>query len=206
VIARHYRPAAPLSHFVDLFWYYAGHVREHSKERLLPTGTLELVINLHEDEVRTYDPDNTDICHRLPGSVVVGVHSRYFVLDTSEQNDVIGIHFKPGGAFPFLAPPMDEFRNAHVALDAVWGSGVGVLPRGKRVGVTPLLYGLLLPSGNDAARVLAQNVGGTIPRFVRLMNERARQLGLTCTHFAGPDGYSDANRSCPRDLAEKTAG
>ena len=81
------------------------------------------------------------------------------------------------------------------------GSGVGVLPRGKRVGVTPLLYGLLLPSGNDAARVLAQNVGGTIPRFVRLMNERARQLGLTCTHFVGPDGYSDANRSCPRDLA-----
>jgi D-alanyl-D-alanine carboxypeptidase len=81
------------------------------------------------------------------------------------------------------------------------GSGVGLLPRGRRVGVTPLLYGLLLPSGNDAARVLAQNVGGTIPRFVRLMNERARQLGLTCTRFAGPDGYSDANHSCPRDLA-----
>src|SRR5205807_9859125 len=40
-----------------------------------------------------------------------------------------------------------------------------------RVGVTPLLYGLLLPSGNDAARVLAQNVGGTIPRFVRLRSE-----------------------------------
>jgi D-alanyl-D-alanine carboxypeptidase len=81
------------------------------------------------------------------------------------------------------------------------GSGVGLLPRGKRVGVTPLLYGLLLPSGNDAARVLAQNVGGTIPRFVRLMNQRAQQLGLTCTHFVGPDGYSDDNRSCPRDLA-----
>lgn len=127
VIARHYRPAAPLSNFVDLFWHYSGQVREHSKERLLPTGTLELVINLHEDEVRTYDADNTAICHRLPGSVVVGVHSRYFVLDTSEQTNVIGIHFKPGGAFPFLAPPVDEFRNAHVALDAVWGSGVGVL-------------------------------------------------------------------------------
>ena len=81
------------------------------------------------------------------------------------------------------------------------GSGVGLLPRGRRVGVTPLLYGLLLPSGNDAARVLAQNVGGTIPRFVRLMNERAHQLGLTCTHFVGPDGYNDANTSCPRDLA-----
>jgi D-alanyl-D-alanine carboxypeptidase len=93
--------------------------------------------------------------------------------------------------------------TAHVTRAALryQGSGVGLLPNGRRVGVTPLLYGLMLPSGNDAARVLAQNVGGTIPRFVRLMNERARQLGLTCTHFVGPDGYSDANRSCPRDLA-----
>lgn len=82
------------------------------------------------------------------------------------------------------------------------GSGVGLLPRGKRVGLVPLLYGLMLPSGNDAARVLAQDVGrGSIPRFVALMNQRARQLGLTCTHFAGPDGYDDANRSCPQDLA-----
>ncbi len=125
MIARHYRPAAPLSTFVDLFWYYSGFDRPHTKERLLPTGTIELVINLRENQVRTYDPDHIDICHRFPGSVVIGAHSRYFVLDTAEQADVIGIHFKPGGAFPFLAPPADEFRDAHVALDATWGaSGV----------------------------------------------------------------------------------
>lgn len=82
------------------------------------------------------------------------------------------------------------------------GSGVGQLPRGKRVGVLPLLYGLMLPSGNDAARVLAQDMGrGSIPAFVASMNQRARQLGLPCTRFVGPDGYDDANRSCPRDLA-----
>jgi serine-type D-Ala-D-Ala carboxypeptidase (penicillin-binding protein 5/6) len=101
-------------------------------------------------------------------------------------------------------PPTATARITRAALH-YQGSGVGLLPRGKRVSVTPLLYGLLLPSGNDAARVLAQNVGGTIPRFVRLMNERARQLGLTCTHFVGPDGYSDGNRSCPRDLARLAA-
>ena len=120
-VARHYRPPAPLSAHVDLFWYYAGFVRGHAKERLLPTGTIELVINLHEDEVRTYDPDNLERCIRHPGSVVVGIHTRYFVLDTEEQNNVIGIHFRPGGAFPFLAPPADEFRNTHVDLEAIWG-------------------------------------------------------------------------------------
>lgn len=127
MIARHYRPAAPLSAFVDLFWYYSGFVRPHAKERLLPTGTVELVVNLREDQVRTYDPDNTEVCRHHPGSVVIGAHSRFFVLDTTEQNDVIGIHFKPGGAFPFLAPPVDEFRDAHVGLDAIWGMGAAQL-------------------------------------------------------------------------------
>jgi serine-type D-Ala-D-Ala carboxypeptidase (penicillin-binding protein 5/6) len=84
------------------------------------------------------------------------------------------------------------------------GSGVGLLPANRRVPAEPLLYGLLLPSGNDAARVLAQNVGGTIPRFVRMMNARARELGLRCSHFTDPSGYDDRNRSCPRDLAKLT--
>lgn len=120
-VARHHRPAAPLSAYVDLIWYYRGFSRGHAKERLLPTGVAELVINLHEDEVRTYDPDNLDRCIRHPGSVVVGVHTRYFVLDTEEQINVIGVHFRPGGAFPFLAPPAHELRDEHVDLEAIWG-------------------------------------------------------------------------------------
>src|SRR5581483_3049375 len=59
------------------------------------------------------------------------------------------------------------------------GSGVGLLPRGKRVPLLALLYGLLLPSGNDAAIALADHVAGTQGRFVRLMNERARQMHLS---------------------------
>jgi D-alanyl-D-alanine carboxypeptidase (penicillin-binding protein 5/6) len=81
------------------------------------------------------------------------------------------------------------------------GSGVGVLPRGRRVPLEPLLNGLLLVSGNDAAIALAVHVAGSERRFVALMNERARRLGLRCTHFADSHGLSGANRSCARDLA-----
>jgi D-alanyl-D-alanine carboxypeptidase (penicillin-binding protein 5/6) len=82
------------------------------------------------------------------------------------------------------------------------GSGVGLLPRGKRIRVRTMLYGLLLPSGNDAAIALAQRAGGTVRRFVRLMNARARTLGLTCTRFSSPSGFRDAgNHSCAADLA-----
>ena len=82
------------------------------------------------------------------------------------------------------------------------GSGVGLLPRGKSIPVRTMLYGLLLPSGNDAAIALAQRAGGTVHRFVRLMNARARALGLICTRFSTPSGFRDAgNHSCAADLA-----
>jgi D-alanyl-D-alanine carboxypeptidase (penicillin-binding protein 5/6) len=82
------------------------------------------------------------------------------------------------------------------------GSGVGLLPRGKAIQLRTMLYGLLLPSGNDAAIALAQRAGGTVRRFVALMNARARAMGLLCTHFTSPSGFRDrGNHSCAADLA-----
>jgi D-alanyl-D-alanine carboxypeptidase len=82
------------------------------------------------------------------------------------------------------------------------GSKVGVLPLGRHVRLESMLYGLLLPSGNDAADALAQRVSGTISRFVVRMNAEAAKLGLGCTRFASPSGYYDAgNVSCAADLA-----
>jgi D-alanyl-D-alanine carboxypeptidase len=81
------------------------------------------------------------------------------------------------------------------------GSGVGLLPKGKHVTVKALMYGLLLPSGNDAAIALADHVAHTRKRFVAMMNAKARSLGLRCTRFASPHGLEPGNRSCPADLA-----
>jgi serine-type D-Ala-D-Ala carboxypeptidase (penicillin-binding protein 5/6) len=84
------------------------------------------------------------------------------------------------------------------------GSGVGLLPKGKRVRLETLLNGLLLVSGNDAAIALAVHVSGSERRFVRLMNRRAREWGLQCTRFASSHGLEAGNRSCARDLAVLT--
>src|SRR5215208_6616015 len=82
------------------------------------------------------------------------------------------------------------------------GSGVGVLPKGKKVSLKDLFYGLLLVSGNDAAIALAQHDSRTVPAFVRRMNRWRERLGLRCTHFSSPSGILDQrNYSCPRDLA-----
>jgi len=115
-------PGAPLLRFVDLFWYYAGLTQPHKKERLLPEGSTELIINLRENQCRVYDRERQDEFQSFPGALVAGPHSNFFVIDTAGQAEVIGIHFKPGGAFPFFKLPADELQNLHAGLDALWGS------------------------------------------------------------------------------------
>jgi D-alanyl-D-alanine carboxypeptidase (penicillin-binding protein 5/6) len=96
--------------------------------------------------------------------------------------------------------------DAHVlvtrqAVEAA-GSKVGVLPLGRHVRLETMLYGLLLPSGNDAAMALAQRVAGTASRFVKRMNAEAAKLGMGCTRYASPSGYvNHGNYSCAADLA-----
>lgn len=117
----HHLPAWPLSDFVALLWLYEGYQQPHKKERLLPDGSMELVINLKEDRIRLYDPHDTDRFQTLRGPLLVGAHSEYFVIDTAEQHTVAGVHFKPGGAFPFLGLPARQFHNVRMPLNDLWG-------------------------------------------------------------------------------------
>lgn len=73
---------------------------------------------------------------------------------------------------------------------------------GEEVSVRDLLYGLMLPSGNDAALVLADYVGGGISGFVEKMNAKAAALGCADTHFANPHGLYDPDHyTTARDMA-----
>ena len=76
-------------------------------------------------------------------------------------------------------------------LAASTDSTVMGLEPGQRLSVRDLLYGLLLPSGNDAAIAIAEYVSGDVPAFVSLMNQRVQQSGLSATHFTNPHGLDD---------------
>ncbi len=83
----------------------------------------------------------------------------------------------------------------------VEGSSMGLLA-GDKVTLHDLLYGLMLASGNDAANVIAFVLGGTVNGFVKLMNEKARALGLENTNFVTPSGLdADGHYTTARDLA-----
>jgi D-alanyl-D-alanine carboxypeptidase len=73
---------------------------------------------------------------------------------------------------------------------------------GEKLTLRELLYGLLLPSGNDAAIAIADAVGGSESHFVSMMNDQAKAFGLTHTHFANPHGLdASGHHSSARDLA-----
>jgi AraC-like DNA-binding protein len=122
-----YKPKGAISRCVENFWLYEGYEGEHANERILPTGTIELVINLREDELRIYDADQPEKCSRFSGAVVSGAYRKGFISDSDEEGFIIGIHFKPGGAFPFLDVPVHEIADAHLDLELLWGYSAKLL-------------------------------------------------------------------------------
>jgi len=71
-------------------------------------------------------------------------------------------------------------------------ASMGLIP-GEKLTLEELLYGLMMISGNDAANVIAENLGGRRQVFIALMNEKARLLGLDKTHFYNPHGLDEDN-------------
>ena len=109
---RHRRPGPPLGEFVELLWLCDVDPLPWAQERLLPGGSVELVI---------------DLAPASRKAVVSGPHSRFFLLDTSQRRCLAGVHFKAGGAFAFVAPPLHELRDMVVPLETLWGGVAGEL-------------------------------------------------------------------------------
>ena len=81
------------------------------------------------------------------------------------------------------------------------GENIMGITEGEVYTLEELMYGLLLPSGNDAAYAIAEGVAGSSDRFVEWMNFKAKELGLMNTYFADPSGLDDTTYSTAQDLA-----
>ena len=83
----------------------------------------------------------------------------------------------------------------------VEGTSMGLLP-GDSVSLYELIYGMLLPSGNDAANVTAYYLGGNVENFAKKMNAKAKEIGMDNTNFVTPSGLDDKNHySTAYDMA-----
>lgn len=101
---------------------------------------------------------------------------------------------------------LDESFKVDADAVRVEGSSMG-LKTDSVVTKRMLLYGMMLPSGNDAANAAAVSVAGSTADFVDLMNKKAEQLGLQNTHFVTPSGlddYTNDHYSTAKDMANLT--
>jgi AraC-like DNA-binding protein len=115
----HRVPAPPLDSFIASIWYCENEPGPLALERVLPTGAAQLIVNLKEDQTRLYDSELK--CETTSGTVLSGIQSRYCIIDTSEQECVLGVAFKPGGLAPFFRAPAHETRDADIPLNLLWG-------------------------------------------------------------------------------------
>jgi len=102
---------------------------------------------------------------------------------------------------------LDEYFTVDSEAIKVEGSSMG-LREGDSVSLRTLCYGMMLPSGNDAANAAAVRISGSVEKFVELMNKKADELGLEDTNFVTPSGlddYTDDHYSTAYDMAKLTA-
>jgi D-alanyl-D-alanine carboxypeptidase len=120
---------------------------------------------------------------QLPPASLTKMVTALVALDRAKPSDVLDI----------------KLNGWDLAADD--GSSIMGLEAGMRLSVQDLIYGMMLVSGNDAAIALADGLGGQ-QRFVQLMNDRVRQLGLKNTHFTDADGRdSPGHYSSALDMA-----
>jgi AraC-like DNA-binding protein len=106
VFFKHRRAAGPLSKFVELFWYWSGHPRTFEYERILPMPAVELVIKLEGAGA---------------WAGLSGPRSESFIIERRDSDCLLGVHFKSGGAFPFLRCAYGELHNSNATLAELWG-------------------------------------------------------------------------------------
>lgn len=165
----------------------------------LPSTTIPYI------EIENIPEINTDM------NIFNASAAAFVVYDLKSRSVIAGknqhLRFSPASTAKIMSAiialehyKLDEFLTIPFEIYNVKGSKMHLVPY-EEVSVLTLLYGMMLPSGNDAAYTLALQYPGGVKSFVKQMNKKARELKLDNTHFEDPDGYDDGNYSTALELA-----
>jgi AraC-like DNA-binding protein len=159
-------------------------------ERVVPSGTVELVINMHDETLRV----SQQLGGRLEtfrNAIVSGPQSQFFDGEIPPDLAVVGVHFKPGGAYPFLPLPASALLNSFVSLDMLYGGpGMDLRDQLLETSNPPGQFRIIaqfllmrmkrsLPS-NPAVKFALDQLQVSKPRPIA---EIANQIGISSRHF-----------------------
>lgn len=183
-------PAAPLDQSIRSLWYSQAPDSFSGRERILPSGCIQVIVNLARDFLSDCDQGPV---RTLPPSLIVGASTVFEIVDRSDMAELIGIVFRPGGFAPFVRDVADAFSNRRVSLEDVWGSKALRLRDRLRETATPkarldLLEALLRQSFAGGA-TRDRSVDFALRRFaaspaIATVQNVAEQTGLSPRRFS----------------------
>jgi uncharacterized protein DUF6597 len=151
---------------------HVGGVLAPGRERVLPSAGISLMVNLCEDEFRTYDSPHSLTVQRTGGAILAGPRAQSTVIDTAEQRCLVEVSFEPGGAAAFFGVPLSETRDRLVELEELWGRD-GAMLRERLLGAAAPERQLLIVETTLLDHIVA------IPGLPRTRSLRWRPLPWT---------------------------
>jgi AraC-like DNA-binding protein len=113
-------PTRDLQPWIRSLWYCRAPQVAHARERVLPSGCMQIVMSLSRSYLTDCGEDGT-ITRRLPRAIVVGVRARFEVIDTADMEELVGVAFHPGGFARLFRERADLFFEQSVGLDNIGG-------------------------------------------------------------------------------------
>lgn len=114
-----------LKPYIQCFWYIDALV-PFQREKILPTGTVEIILNFGDD-FRVQDRADASQFSLQKEAWLVGLQSQYLLNEPLGKSRMMGIRFHAGGVYPFIPADAHEFHNQVIPLDIFWGDNVAFL-------------------------------------------------------------------------------
>ncbi|MFO1501656.1 MAG: helix-turn-helix domain-containing protein [Verrucomicrobiota bacterium] len=172
MLYRRQPPSPPLSAYVEYFWAFEKAEGRPTLEHVLPDGSFELVINLLEDGRKRFERDDEQRFQVLRRGWLSGVQSSYLIIDNVPVAEMIGAHFRPGGAAAFFGGSAADFRNQVIELDAIWGASC-----------VALREQLIATKGTEAKFGVLESFLGRLLGRQRQAGSRSRRIAWAVEQF-----------------------
>jgi AraC-like DNA-binding protein len=116
-----HRPVSPLADYVEYIGDWRGREADYWS-RALPRGAVTVIFDVGQRQQLNFYAADGKTRLSVPPAFIIGSHTASYVSNIAAREPVMAIHFRPGGAFPFLGMPVGDLEDAHVGIDQVWGS------------------------------------------------------------------------------------
>jgi AraC-like DNA-binding protein len=177
-------PKAPLDRHVESLTFYAGFDPQHDREKLIPDGAIQIIVDLTDTPKRLYAGETSPIGVDFRGAWISGMHKRWIVIEAQRQASMLIIRFRPGGHWAVVRHDAAALTNAVYPLDEV----IGTTSLRDRILAAPT------PTGKFAAAEgwLLERAGDLpLNAAAAYLTQRLRQPLLRVRDAVGETGFSE---------------